>query len=310
MKTIALLLLSFLIISSSFGQSKKESDAKLLQLEEKTKALENEIANIKTTLTNTSTTLSLVSKSNLDLEKLVKEQTVLIDKLSKQNDSLLSAFSVKKDLDFVTNPKNEEDSIMWLIQSYFGSKKWDDRLAYVLNPQAMKPLMQSHYMDNYESSTVKKGSISIQGANFASDASFKVVIGGYTIVYCKKTSTGFSIDWEATAGYNPMSMKTFKANSSTQAAEFRVKASIGTYYNYNYGDAKNTHWNVSVVDNAGNHISGCYISKSSAEGKKIYEILKDGNTHDLILEIKMDYSADDSGHIALITRLVQKGWSK
>jgi hypothetical protein len=55
---------------------------------------------------------------------------------------------------------------------------------------------------------------------------------------------------------------------------------------------------------------GCYISKSSAEGKKLYEILKDGKTHALILELKIDDTEDNSGNISIITRVVKDGWSK
>ena len=54
------------------------------------------------------------------------------------------------------------------------------------------------------------------------------------ILYCKKTSNGFKIDWEATRGYNPVSFRTFKANFSSQPTEFRVYANLYNYYNYNW----------------------------------------------------------------------------
>ena len=105
-------------------------------------------------------------------------------------------------------------------------------------------------------------------------------------------------------------MITYKANLSTQPTEFRVKASIGSYHFSNYRDAKDTHWNVEINDNQGNRISGCYIGKSSIEGKKLYEILKDGKTHSLILELKIDAAEDNFGNIAIITKVVKDGWSK
>jgi len=310
MKTMTLMIFSLLVVSLTFAQSKKDMEQNILQLQEKIKNLESEITNIKTNLTNTTTTLGLVSKSNLDLEKLVKDQSILIEKLIKQNDSLLIVFKVKKDADFVSTPKNEEDSIIYLIQSYYACKKWEDRLAFVLKPETAKPSMKVYYTDNYKYSTITKDEISIQGSGYKINESFKVVISGYTIIYCKKTNDGFKIDWEASAGLNPVSMKTFKANLSTQPTEFRVNATIGTYYNYNFSDAKNTHWNVNIEDKEGNNIRGCYISKSSAEGKKLYEILKDGKTHALILELKIDATENNSGGIAIITKVVKDGWSK
>lgn len=283
-------------------------EQKILQLEEKTKNLENEITNLKTNLINITTTLGLVSKNNLDLEKLVQSQKLLTEKLIKQNDSLLSVFKGTKYTDFSTSPKNEEDSIIFLIQSYYACKKWEERLVYVLHPETVKHSMKDYYTDNYKSSTITKDEISIQGSHYKVNETFKVGLRDY-IIYCKKTSKGFKIDWEAYTGYNPISLRTFKANLSTQPTEFRVSATIGTYYNYNYRDAKNTHWNVNISNN-GESISGCYISKSSVLGQKLYEILKDGKEHMLIVEIKIDSSVDDSGNIAIITNVIKEGWSK
>ncbi len=310
MKTITLMIFSLLIVSLTFAQSKEEMYQKILQLEEKTKNLESEIISIKTNLTITTTTLGLVSKSNLDLERIIKEQSPLFEKLTKQNDSLLIAFKVKKDVNFVSIPKNEEDSIFFLIQSYYTSKKWEDRLAFVMKPETVKSYMKGYYTDNNIHNTVIKDDILIQGSGYKINESFKVVIDNKTIIYCKKTNDGFKIDWEASVGFNPVSMRTFKANLSKQPTEFRVEATIGNYYNFNYRDSKNTHWNVSIDCKENSNISGCYISKSSEEGKKLYEIIKDGKTHPLILELKIDATNDNSGRTAIITKVVKDGWSK
>lgn len=309
MKSIKLMIFLLFTVNSTYAQSKKETEQKILLLEEKAKNLDSEIINIKTNLINTVTTLGLVSKSNTDLEKQVKDQNILIEKLIKQNDSLLIVFKVNKEADFVITPKNEEDSIIFLIQSYYACKKWEDRLAYVLKPESVKPKMKEYYSDNYKSSIIKKDRISIQGGGYQSNESFKVVLDRSTNFYCKKINDGFKIDWEASIGYNPISMKTYKANLSTVPSEFLVKASIGTTYFYNYRDAQITHWNIMTSDEDGNSIY-CYITKSSLEGKKIYEILKDGESHEMILELKIDATENNSGSIGIITKFVKEGWSK
>jgi hypothetical protein len=327
MKTIPIFILSLLTLNPIFSQSKKDLEQSILQLEEKiknlekqleqntlqlgekNKNLENEIANIKLNLTNTITTMGLVSKSNLDLEQQVKNQRVIIEKLIKQNDSLLASSRVKKDDGLITNPQTEEDSIISIIQSYYLCKKWEDRLAYVLKPDLVKPLMQSYYADySLEPRIIKKDNLLIQGANFKNNELFKVV-GGDLVFYFKKTTSGIKMDWEGSVGYNSISMKAFKATLNTVPTAFRVHATIGNSYYFNYGDASSTHWNVQV-DNDDDRISGCYISKNSAEGKKLYEILKDGKKHKLILEIKIDSSSDNSGNTAIITKVVKEGWSK
>lgn len=305
MKLITIILFSVLMVNPVFSQSKKDLEKDLVELQEKTKNLEREIENLNTNLSATISSLELVSKNNLDLNKVVKDQDIIIEKLIKQKDSLLLISNANKNAGFVSSPMNVEDSIVFVIQSYFSSKKWEDRLDYVLNPSIVKPLMNSYYTDNFKSNTINKNIISIQGENHEINELFKVIIDGDYILYLKKTVDGFKIDWEASTGQNPISMKIFIAQSNSKPAIFRVKAEIGDYYNFNYRDAKNTHWNITINDNHYNVISGCYVSKSSEEGEKIYQILKDGKQHHLILEIKMD----NSGKNATITKVIKEGWS-
>lgn len=129
-------------------------------------------------------------------------------------------------------------------------------------------------------------------------------------MYFKKVNNDYKIDWLATVGYNVMPMNTFKANLSPVATEMRVNAKLGNYFNFNYIEAQSTHWNIDINDVAYNGIVGCYISKKSAEGKKLYDLLKDGKTHPIIVEVVIDSSQDNSGNTAVITKLVTEGWSK
>ena len=300
------MILSFFIVNSIPAQSKKDMEQKIFQMEEKVNNLESEIINIKTDLTNITTTLGLVSGNNLALEKLVRDQGVLIEELNKKNDSLLFLYEVNEDVDFISNPKNEEDSIIFLIQSYFACKKWEDRLIYVLKPETVKPYMQEYYNDSYINQKITKDKFSIQGEGYKTNESFKVIVGD-KIVYCKKSVNGFKIDWEANTGFNKVSLKTFISSLSNTPTEFRVKAELGSSYFYNYHNAQSTHWNVNLSDINGEFIYA-YILKSTNEGEELYEILKDGKKHDLILIIKIDSTTDKSGNVAMITHLVKEGW--
>ena len=52
-----------------------------------------------------------------------------------------------------------------------------------------------------------------------------------------------------------------------------------------------------------------YIYKNSKDGKKIFNIIKDGNSHKLTLKIKyMDYGSSNSNTL-LIEEFVSEGWS-
>lgn len=316
MKTIAFMICSLLIVNLTFAQSKKELDEKILQLEEKIKTIENDLSNIKTNLTNTTTTLGLVSKSNIDLEKLVKEQSILIEKLTKQNDSLLVLYKVKKDADFVSNPKNEEDSIIFLIQSYYACKKWEDRLAFVLKPESVKPYMEQFYTDNYKSSTIKKDEISIQGGNYTTNETFKVVLGGSTILYCKKSVDGFKIDWEATTGYNPKSFEEFLSEKSSSPTTFRLYIKIDDYYRSNYNITEKDYYSFNGWSANGTS-TGFFMKKSAPGASELKKMVSDGKVHQVIFEAQFktiqhkDYPGGEiPDTFIFISKFIKGDWSK
>ncbi|MCX6167266.1 MAG: hypothetical protein NT021_04700 [Sphingobacteriales bacterium] len=306
MKTILLTICSLLLVSLSFAQSKKEMEETVFKLDEKTKSLENEILNIKTNLSNTNTTLGLVSKSNLDLEKIVSAQSLLIKKLINQNDSLLKAFSQKKVTDVIESPQNEADSIVFLVQSYYKSKKWEGMLDFVLNAETVKQHMKDYYSDRYLPTQITNENIAIQGSNFKLNESFIVQARNNSnarrTIYVKKTSDGFKIDWDATMGYNPISLQAFKLTGTAQPSEFRVGAEFSSS---SYVDG---YYRLALSDD-NTSIYG-YISKSSVEGKKLFEILKDGTRQPLILQIKSDNSLVEDTTVGIITKVIAKGWAK
>lgn len=303
MKTILLTICSLLLVSLSFAQSKKEMEETVFKLDEKTKSLENEILNIKTNLSNTNTTLGLVSKSNLDLEKIVSAQSLLIKKLINQNDSLLKAFSQKKVTDVIETPQNEADSIVFLVQSYYNCKKWEDRLAFVLNAETVKQHLKDYYSGQYLPIKIPNDNIAIQGSNFKLNESFLVQARTREgTIYVKKTSDGFKIDWDATVGYNSISIRAFELGGTAQPSEFRVTVKLSNVY------PLDGYYNLSIRDN-NRGIYG-FISKSSVEGKKLFEILKDGNEYPLILQIKSDNSLVEDTTVGIITKVIAKGWAK
>lgn len=309
LKMKLILTFNFLIlVFFMFSQNKNELNQSILQLEEKIKTLENEISNIKIIQSNNQTSINLLTKSNLDLDQSLKKQNSQIEKLTLQNDSLLRLIKVEQNSKSDHKLMNEGDSIKFLIRSYFACENWEDRLLFCLNPLEIKPFLQERYSNNYKNYQIDVKQININGSGFKLNEVFKVWVEDL-LFYCKKTNEGYKIDWEASVGYNPLSLKTYKAKLESNPTEFRVIAELGTYYNYNFRDSSHTHWNIELKDSERNRIS-CYVRISTKEGKQIYEILKDGKKHNLILELKLDTSQDTSGGTAIITKLIKNSWSK
>ena len=294
-----------------FSQSKKDLqlqvDSLVIQvnkIEESKKYLEGEIKNLQLNLSNITTTMGFVSKSNLDLEAQVKIQTAQIQKLISQNDSLLRVFGASGEAKFVISPTNEADSIIYVIQNYYKAKKWDDKLIYVLNPESVKPLMASAYKDEYKAYSYEKSQINIASSNYALGKTFKVFVDGKSI-YITKTNDGFKIDWEATYGYNPTSFAVFNSEKSTKPTVFRAEIYLDDYYIEGVGLSKTYY--VSMRES---EFGACWMPANiSGELKKL---LADGKKHQVFLEAQYRTFSDDYSSIEkiVITKFIKDGWDK
>lgn len=320
MKTIQLICIFLLSVPFAFSQSKKDLQVQVdslvyqikkfesqqLNIIEKNKTIENELKNLQLNLTNVTTTMSFVSKSNLELENIVKSQTALIQKLSNQNDSLLKVFNVSGEPKFILSPQNETDSIIYVIQQYYKAKKWEDRLPFVINSEAMKPLMAEAYRDEFNSYSIEKSQISVPGSNFPISKTFKVFVDGNT-VYIKKTKDGFKIDWEATTGYNPKSIAAFKSEKSTIPTTFRTTLKLNDFYWDSYGLTKSNFLSLRMDE-----VGSCFFSTSNSGITELKKLLADGKEHQLIIEAqhKIFYSEDVSTEQVIITKFIKDGWDK
>jgi len=307
---IGLILGIVFLPSLLFAQSKKDIQtqvdtltAQIKKLEDSNRLISSELKALQLSLTNITTTMSFVSKSNLDLEQQVKSQLQTITKLTQQNDSLLKVFGVNNGPKFVVSPRNESDSIMFVIQSYFGAKKWEDRIPYILNPDAVKPLMAEVYKNEFNSKQIENSQINIPGSNYNLGKKFKIFVDG-NIVYLKRSIDGFKIDWEATSGYNPTSIAVFKAEKSSTPVQLRVDMVLDDSYYESYYLTKSKY--ISVNGNLGR----AWMPLTNATELK--KILADGKYHDVIVEAKYqtiqgEYDTDD---FIIITKFIKEGWDK
>jgi len=304
--TIVLFVSAFFLFQMSiFAQSKKELESTVSTLENDLKTSKNEIDNLKNQLQTTNSTINLLSNSNLNLENKITELTKLVATLKFQNDSILKLSKTNKADDYkISNPQNEKDSIIKFIQDYYTCENWADRLTYVWQPATVKKNMESYYSSGYKPSEIKKIDLIFNSMNFNNGDIIKVYAETFKMfIYIRKISNSYKLDWEATVGFNNIPISIFKANISKTSTRFRAKCNVIGYYNWDFRDAKDTHWSIaSVIEKGG---ANCFVSKSSADGQKLYEILKDGKEHDLIIEIK--YSNDDN--TCIITKFIQEGWA-
>lgn len=220
-----------------------------------------------------------------------------------------------------------------VVESYLKAKDWQERLKYVLEPERVKPFMEKRY-SKYE--PLEKIKVNIAKQIKDQWVEVDTVIWGKNALggevsnthhyYLQKTNDGYKIDWEASVGLNSMTAAAFKAQRPKEPMKFRVIGTLSDNYSPFGGNyVAETYWSVALKDGDENFIAYGYIPKDSEDGKKLYELLKDGETHRLILTVR--YPSDleleelknygsgggirvfsGSRDAALIEKLVCNGW--
>jgi hypothetical protein len=135
------------------------------------------------------------------------------------------------------------------------------------------------------------------------------VEGADSVNYCmQQTPQGFKIDWRCSLGYNPVTVPAFRTQHAfNQPAVFRMRAKLSYYYNYEFSEAKQTHYSLSLEDKEFAHIDGAYVPRQSADGQKLFDVLKDGKEHTVVIELVYRPNSQDSS-VATVTRLLGFGW--
>ena len=193
----------------------------------------------------------------------------------------------------------EKDSIINVLKQYYNCATWEDRLKFVLNPDKVKTKMEEYYSTGYKYYEIFAENISIKENNF-NEGNIVTAFYRNDIIYLKKVNDNFLVDWEATIGYNPVSLAAFNTSSIGTTAKLRVNGKlsnsfIGNYSNENYYSI-----------NLNGRVTPCvYIGKTSQIGIKLFNLLKDGKSHQIIVELKI---VDNSMTTAIITSFLSDTW--
>lgn len=233
-------------------------------------------------------------------ESTIKQQQNKIHVLAQELEALK-----KGELDeYITKPVTTEDSIVYLVQQFYAAKRWSDQLQYVLDTARVEPLMRRYYSGGYSAEKVKKSLISVDEVVIPIGSVTRVDADMYT-VYVKRTTDGFKIDWQATTGTDEYSFEAFRAEKSTVTRQFRVTARLGSEYASDYGLTAAKYYNVRIGESA-------FVLKNSDAGRQLYEVVKDGFTHDVIVQVRYEKKSIKSGYtrmFPIIVGFVKEGWS-
>jgi hypothetical protein len=207
-----------------------------------------------------------------------------------------------------------------LVKNYILTKGLDNKLAYVMEPDKIRPLMEA-FIRNNKGSTVVAVSTRFLGKRKEPVEWFLVRAKGETALSIlgsadfpiRRTPQGYKIDWEAFVGYNSTPLKTFMIQRPKEPATFRVIGELADYYNYDFGDSKGTHYSIRLSQNNPSQSVHGYITKSSPGGKQLAQLLQDGRPHNLTVELQHTGPFGEpieqaSTRTVTITRLVGGSW--
>ena len=200
-------------------------------------------------------------------------------------------------------PATYRDSIADLIEKYTNCTSWQEALRYVMEPERVRPIMQKHYADKDFSPTMRsaeeiknKAFQRFNGKNYV----FYTCCGYYAV----QTPDGYRLDWEATAQYNPVT-HTELADKIGQSAEIRGCFEYASGYENDYFRG----FRADGIRSTNGKMTYFLTEKGSAIDKRLFAMLQNGASIDMILKIKSDTESEGYQYF-LITDIISTSFSK
>ncbi len=221
----------------------------------------------------------------------------------------------------VTNTtETTSSSALQTLRLYLSAASLQDRTPFVMNPEIVEPLIKDRYrgkkwkVPQFEILTKMEPTPSQTGwVTIEVDVSHIYGIKGMSsktmTYYLKKTSAGYRIDWESSEGFNPVTENEFRATKPVSPVRFRALATLDDYYNYEFSNAKNIAYCIKFSNGDGGFIGYGYIAKNTSVGQKLFQILEDGTSHPMVVELQYLPDAEHSHHFLISAVISFSGWS-
>jgi len=202
-----------------------------------------------------------------------------------------------------------------VVKQYLKAPKWRDRLDYVRSPELTVDAMEKYYTDypgpvsfvEMKASEERDGWVTVNVVFERGRNAFNAPVTDSGTYVLEHTPIGYQIDWASSIVYNPKTVIAFKNDLATEPVTFRLVAKLDDYFNYECRGANSTHYSVRLTEEkTGESLHG-YIPKKSEDGKRLYELLKDGKDAAVMVKLRYVRKAE-SNSVALIDSYLRSGW--
>lgn len=193
-----------------------------------------------------------------------------------------------------------------VVKDYRNQERCEDRLKFVAEPEAYRAQFLEYYKDlrTCVVKTVSADATDCKGLKIGDYCTVTVDEGEKTkSSYCVvQTTDGPKIDWPCSVVYNPISVKSIKATMRVAPAVVRVTVALddGSFLGLSESESKKFH-RLRLWDSESNYSS--FVPKSSAEGSKLFELVKDGKRHAATLGV-----AAGTEFEVRVTHFIQPSW--
>ena len=196
-----------------------------------------------------------------------------------------------------------------LVRAYAATAVCLDRKRFILFPEQNDAAMREWYSTTPQC---------IRTVVTLTDGCGQVPVGGYCFVkatYAEqaeavsyellRTPSGFKIDWRSSVRYTPMTFTVYKVQRPKEPTLFRVSAKLDDYYPYDVRARRDALYSIELKYPTGGPGLRGFIQRATPDGKKLFDLLKNGGSKEVMVEI-VPLGAD--ADLVEIHRLAAESW--
>lgn len=187
-----------------------------------------------------------------------------------------------------------------VLYSYL-NKPFEERGDLTTTGESLRPVLKKYYGEKMHRHVSK---VRVNSMKLVSGEHWCVELNNGDLIYVRIRDRSVLVEWEASVGYWSMPVKTYLALGSKIPVLARVKAELGTYYNYEFAGRESQFLSVSLSAMSGSSLHG-YVERGTSVYDELMQILSDGNEHKVTLEI---IQAIDKTEMPLIKRVLSSTW--
>lgn len=128
------------------------------------------------------------------------------------------------------------------------------------------------------------------------------------ILYLTQIDGKYKIDFSIN-GINEIDLITYESQGKRELSDFKIYAKLGKEYNYEFNGLRDKYYSIDMNHISSSSILHGYIKKDSQDGKRLYELLKDGAEIQVTLSISIPEWIEVNRDVFLIEGLKAQGWA-